>query len=751
MIITPAIESRSATVIGITWIMIAAAVILSFVAIQSATRQSDFVSVERQVKAARHAIEASVDELALQQESVAIWDDAASHVVQRPRDMGWIHDNIGSWLFRLFDHSETFILDGRDAPIYASSDGALASPERYRSVGNDLKRLVEGVRGGDHGPPGTHDRRPGGLVSSDSTVRTTPRAIHESHLMLVHGRPAVASAMLIKPSTSGYVKADGAWPILLSIRYLDQAFLRELAQRQLIADPRLSRIADAGPGEHSLLLRNHWGDGIGYFIWKPELPGSKIAAELLPASGFVLFVVALLTTFLSGRLRSALREATAAAREAKHLASHDPLTGLPNRSVLQDRMEQLTSAEAPGHFALVLFDVDEFKATNDTLGHDAGDALLKSFGQRLKQFARRNDLVARLGGDEFAILFGGTSDAHAVEALIADFLHLLAEPVLHGDKRIECQASAGASLYDGTGDASEILKQADLALYASKAAGRGTFRLYEPSMSSKMRVRQKMLALAKSSAEQDHVRPFYQPKVDLRTGRIVGFEALLRCCPPGGSICGPHRIAAAFEDSSLAAQLSGRMLAHVTADVAAWRAAGVEFGHVALNAAAADLSRRDFAEHLLGKLAGSGLRPTDIQLEVTESVFLGRSAAHVRRTLERLSHAGVKVALDDFGTGFASLSHLKHFPVDIIKIDRSFINHLQVDEQDGAIVYALIGLASALKLEVVAEGIETSAQRDFLQALGCTTGQGYLFGRAAPRESVESLLKGHTGGEQAAA
>lgn len=731
--------------------MIAAAAILSFVAIQSATRQSDAVSVERQVKSARHAIEASVDELALQQESVAIWDDAALQVIERRRDMRWIHDNIGSWLYRLFDHSETLILDGRGSPIYASSAGALASPDRYREVQNDLRRLVEGVRGGDHGPPGTHDRRPGGILSSDSTVRTTPRAVHESHLMLVHGRPAVASAMLIKPSTPGYVKADGGWPILLSVRYLDQAFLQELSQRQMIADPRLSRIADADAGEHSLLLRNHWGDGIGYFIWKPELPGSKIAAELLPASGFVLAVVALLTTFLSRRLRSALRKATAAAREAKHLASHDPLTGLPNRSVLQDRLEKLTSSHRREPFALVLLDVDEFKATNDTLGHDAGDALLKSFGQRLKQFARRDDLVARLGGDEFAILLTGTSDPASVEALIAGFLHLVAEPVLHGEKRIDCQASAGASLYDGNGQASEILKQADLALYSSKAAGRGTFRLYEPSMTSKMRVRQKMLSLAKSSAEQDHVRPFYQPKVDLLTGRIVGFEALLRCCPPGGSIYGPHRIAAAFEDSALAAQLSERMLSHVTKDLVGWRAAGVEFGHVALNAAAADLSRRDFAEHLLLRLANSGLCPSDIQLEVTESVFLGRSAAHVRRTLERLNEAGVKVALDDFGTGFASLSHLKQFPVDIIKIDRSFINHLQVDEQDGAIVHALIGLASALELEVVAEGIETGAQRDFLQALGCTTGQGYLFGKAGPSASVELTLSRQAARTQAAA
>lgn len=729
----------------------AAAAALSFAALNSATQQSDSVSVERQVKAARHAIETSVDDLALQQESVAIWDDAATKVITDNQDVTWIHDNIGSWLNRLFSHSETFILDGTDEPIYAASNGALAATDRYEWVRNELRRLVHGVRGRGHDPSGTHDRVPGHPLRADSTVRTTPRATHDSHLVVVGGRPAVASAMLIKPSTPDYVKPRGEWPVLLSVRYFDERFLKDLEERQLIAEPRLSRISDVQPGEHSIPLRNHWGDEIGYFIWKPELPGSKIAAELLPASFAVLALIAMLVTFLSRRLTAALVDANAAAREAEHLASHDPLTGLPNRTILQESLEHLTCLDAGHQFALVLLDVDEFKTTNDTHGHDAGDALLRSFGQRIKSFARSGDVVARLGGDEFCILLVGVSDADTVRILTGELLNVLSEPISHEGKRIDCKASAGASLYTGASGPSEVLKQADLALYASKAAGRGTFRLYEGSMSSKMHVRQKMLMLAKAAVDNDFVRPFYQPKVDLRSGRIVGFEALLRCCPPGRAIYGPKRIFAAFEDKILAAQLSDKMLSRVTADAAAWRAAHVDFGHVALNAAAADLSRPDYAEHMLAHVLAAGLSPKDIQLEVTESVFLGRGAAYVRRSLQTLSDAGVKVALDDFGTGFASLSHLKQFPVDIIKIDRSFIKHLQVDEQDGAIVHALIGLAAALNLEVIAEGVETTAQRDFLAALGCTAAQGYLFGKAAPFSSVAPVLESQAGYERVAA
>lgn len=735
-------RSRSATVVWTTCAMVAAAFALAVIGIISSIHESDAVSVERQYRSAQHAIETSIDELALQQEAVAIWDDAAAHVVAPKRDMTWIHDNIGSWLFRLFRHNEVFILDGHDRPIYAAAMGQAVEPDRYASLSDDLGYLVASVRGRDKGINGLHDRNPGRALSVGSTVRTTDRATHDSHLMLVAGRPAVASAMLVQASTPGYVKPAGAWPVLISVRYLDGNFLSELKTRQLLAEPRFSLSDGVARGEHAVSLRAEWGEELGYLIWRPELPGSRIASRLIPLSVASLAGLGLVVIFLGRRLRKAVDDAAAAALKASHLAQHDPLTGLPNRSVLQKKLEELTSLDSTSseRFALILLDLDEFKITNDTLGHDAGDALLKGVADRLRSVAKPGDVVARLGGDEFGLLVAGVARPEAVRRFAENLLRILADPVEHQGKLIESQASAGASVYVGEGNSSDLLKQADLALYASKASGRGTCRLYEASMLSKMRVRQKMLATARKAIETDSVQPFYQPKVDLRKGGIVGFEALLRCCPPAAAAFGPARIAAAFEDSVLAAQLGDRMLSRVLADVARWRAAGLKFGHVAINAAAADLRRRDFSGNLLRQVAKAGLQPSEIQLEVTETVLLGRSAAHVQRALEQLHEAGIKVALDDFGTGFASLSHLKHFPVDVIKIDRAFIRNLQIDAQDGAIVHALIGLAEALDLEVVAEGIETSAQRDFLAALGCRTGQGYLFSRAIPAADIPQLL-----------
>jgi EAL domain-containing protein (putative c-di-GMP-specific phosphodiesterase class I) len=259
-------------------------------------------------------------------------------------------------------------------------------------------------------------------------------------------------------------------------------------------------------------------------------------------------------------------------------------------------------------------------------------------------------------------------------------------------------------------------------------------------MWSALLLRREMLSAAAAALTGDFIQAHYQPKVDLRTGAVIGFEALLRCCLPGQPAKGPECVTAAFEDSALAVMLSDRMIEKVLGDISVWRAAGLPFGHVAINTALAELRRGDFSERLQVKLSQAEIPPECIQIEVTESVLLGRAIDHVERTLVKLAKMGIKLALDDFGTGFASLTHLKRFPIEIIKIDRSFVRDLQIDEEDGAIVDALIGLGKALKIEVVAEGIETAAQRDFLCALGCTVGQGFLFGSAIPAARVPTIL-----------
>jgi len=283
------------------------------------------------------------------------------------------------------------------------------------------------------------------------------------------------------------------------------------------------------------------------------------------------------------------------------------------------------------------------------------------------------------------------------------------------------------------------MKSADMALYAAKAAGRGTLRLYRGEMRLELQKRTSMLRVARDALKRGNVRPYYQPKVELRTGRAVGFEALMRWKHPTRGIQEPASVSAAFEDLSVAALISDRMIAAVIEDIVRWRDHGIDFGHVAVNAAAAEFRRGDFAERLLERLAEAGIPPACFQLEVTESVFVGRGAEYVERALRVLNAEGIAIALDDFGTGFASLSHLKQFPVDIVKIDRSFVRGLEDDPGDAAIVDAVTGLGRRLGKTIVAEGIESPHQHALLQALGCDQGQGYYYGRPAPAGQVPAL------------
>jgi diguanylate cyclase (GGDEF)-like protein/PAS domain S-box-containing protein len=434
-----------------------------------------------------------------------------------------------------------------------------------------------------------------------------------------------------------------------------------------------------------------------------------------------------------------------AEEKAQWAANHDPLTGLPNRILFQHRVDEaiVEATRSGGAFGVLLLDVDDFKQVNDTLGHDTGDALLCTFADRMRAALRPEDTIARLGGDEFAVLLAGAGRDEQIVAAVDALLVKLGDPWFFGSRMLECQASIGASIFPRQGeDRAELLKNADVALYAAKASGRANLKLFKPEMRHAMQRRLSMLSLARDALERDWVMPFYQPKVDLRRGAPAGFEALLRWQHPTHGVQMPATIASAFEDVTLAAAISECMIDAVVRDLQLWRDQGLDVGHVAINASAAEFRRGDFAERLLEKLHRANLPPKLIQVEVTETVFLGRGAESVERALKLLSSAGVGIALDDFGTGYASLSHLKQFPVDFIKIDRTFVRDIEEDPGDAAIVDAVINLGRSLGIGIVAEGVENERQHAFLHALGCDYGQGFLYGKAAPAKEVPAMLRG---------
>ena len=560
-----------------------------------------------------------------------------------------------------------------------------------------------------------------------------------------------------------------------------------LARHALAASERLNRTIIAASGDSIILL-----DGEGRILfanaaaidelgqqgarsigtdWLEGLPGSSRAAAKAALDGALAGERARFTTLRmadpdepqwrdymvspvagegapGGSVVVSSRDVTEqrlAQERLRWTSNHDALTRLPNRAYFHECLEEAIrqAKSAGGRIGLLIVDVDDLKQVNDALGHDAGDALLCAFAERLAASVTEKDVVGRLGGDEFGILLTSVESEEEVEALAAAAIERLREPFLCDGRLLDCRGSIGASVYPDKGThKAELLKHADLALYAAKSAGRVQAVMFQSVMRAEMQTRSSMLSLTRDAVRDSRILPYYQPKIDLRTGRISGFEALLRWRDSDGQIHLPATIDAAFEDRDLAPAITERIVARVSADIARWLDEGVDFGHVAINSAAADFRTGDFADRLLFQLRLASVEPRFCQLEVTETVFLGRGAECVETALKQLSAAGLRIALDDFGTGYASLSHLKRFPVDVLKIDRSFVHDLQSDPEDAAIIRGVINLAKSLGLEVVAEGVETAAQECFLREHGCDVGQGFLYSKAVPAEEVPALLAG---------
>ncbi|MGP9820096.1 putative bifunctional diguanylate cyclase/phosphodiesterase [Salinarimonas sp. NSM] len=439
-------------------------------------------------------------------------------------------------------------------------------------------------------------------------------------------------------------------------------------------------------------------------------------------------------------------------------ANHDALTGLPNRAQFQARLDTI-SARAAARVAadagreqgegasggetgaaLLLLDLDGLKEVNDTLGHDAGDALLVEVARRLTAEVGPDDVVARLGGDEFAVVLARADRAEA-ERTATRLLGAMHASVLFRDRVLVGRISIGLALCPEHDTApGELVKDADLALYAAKQGGRNRVVVYEPRLREGFQRRVTLLRDVAEALGADAIEPHYQPKVSLETGRVTGFEALARWRRADGTVVTPHGFAAAFEDPELAIAIGERMRARVCADVRGWMEAGLACGRIAVNFAPAEFRRPDLAPRVLAQLARAGVPAERIDVEVTESVFLGQGGEAVEAILRAFQEAGMRIALDDFGTGFASLTHLKRFPVDDIKIDRSFVRDLIEDPDDAAIASAVIELGRALEIAVTAEGVETQAQAAFLAARGCAQAQGWLFGRPMPAGAVAPFL-----------
>ena len=425
----------------------------------------------------------------------------------------------------------------------------------------------------------------------------------------------------------------------------------------------------------------------------------------------------------------------------QHQALHDALTGLPNRELFRDRIDQAVNASRrSGETAVVMImDLDHFKEINDTLGHHMGDLLLQEVSGRIDNALRESDTVARLGGDEFGVLLPRVDNPGDAATVAQNLLAVLREPFVLEGMRLEIDASVGLALHPLHGEDNETLQQrADIAMYSAKQSGRG-FAIFEPELD---RHSPRRLALAggmRQAINEGQIQLYYQPKADLRTGRIMGAEALARWDHPEFGIVGPSEFVPIAEQTGLITPLTSFVLDAAISQVRKWKDAGLELS-IAVNLSARSFLDTQLAVEIPRLLAKWNVEAELLELEITESMLM-TDPARAEATLTRLSRIGLTLSVDDFGTGYSSLANLKRLPVDVIKIDKSFVMEMAVDASDAAIVRSTIDLAHNLGLRVVAEGVESEDAWRHLETLGCDFAQGYYLSRPLPAEAATRMIR----------
>jgi diguanylate cyclase (GGDEF)-like protein/PAS domain S-box-containing protein len=427
------------------------------------------------------------------------------------------------------------------------------------------------------------------------------------------------------------------------------------------------------------------------------------------------------------------------------MAQHDGLTGLPNRTLLRQHMDEimLHSRRGAEKIAVLILGLDNFKAVNDTLGHGIGDKLLRGVAKRLRSTLREEDTLARLNSDEFAIVQSGLTRPEDAVMLARRLLEAISDPYLLDGHSVVIGASIGIAMAPGDGDESEkLLKHADMALSRAKNDSRGTFSFFEAGMDARAQSRRKIEIDLRAAIQNDVLRPYYQPLVDLATGRITGFEALVRWPHAERGMISPAEFIPVAEETGLINGLGGLMLRRACMDAALWPD-GVR---VAVNLSPLQFRVGNLLSVVMDALKQSGLPATRLELEITETLLLEKSS-QVLATLHALRAMGVRISMDDFGTGYSSLSYLRSFPFDKIKIDQSFVRDLGSNRDAQAIVRSIISLGTGLGVTITAEGVETEAELSCLRTEGCHEGQGFLFSQARPNAEIVKLLKAQSGAD----
>ncbi|MCL6706949.1 EAL domain-containing protein [Pseudomonas sp. R2.Fl] len=713
--------------VGLVVLGFAAAIVGAIILLGWSTQSIDQQSEFRQKQTATRLIHNFRSRLSHEQESATVWDDAAAAVrrIDTPDGEAWVDSNLGVWMHGYFGHDAAFILDPADKAVYASEGGERVGNDRYAIVSEIVHRLAESLR---------DKLRRGDTTGLDQ--RTLTQSVYEYGYL--NGHPAIFSLKPIVSDTGEIEQVPGEEYLHVAVRVLDGEFLSELAHEYGFENLDFVMAKPEGTSAlaHLPLVKTN-GQAIGYFVWTPYRPGFAFLRSISPGLLMILAMTVVATCVFAVLLHRRLKMNREQAEKIRYLASHDALTGLLNRASFERELErELASARGRRRDVAVLYlDLDRFKQINDTMGHGAGDLLIREVAQRIGAILPTGGRFCRNGGDEFNLFVPFRSIA-AVEGLCAGILETIGQPFDIGGQNIFVGISIGVAAFPQHGnESSELVRKADVALYHAKASGRGRYAIFGAHMDALVRERAEIERdLRLAIDDPDQIIVHYQPKYVAQSGEVASVEALVRWQHPARGLLSPDFFIPIAEESGLIGALGRQVMRHAFRDAVKW-----PISSVAVNVSPLQWRDPGFALEVVSLLGESGLSARRVELEITESAW-GEELEQSRANIAALRDIGIRIALDDFGTGFSSFGRLHDTDVDHLKIDRIFVEGIGRSPGDEAIVRAIIDLARAKGLMVTAEGVQTEEQRQFLKDAGCDELQGFLMSKPLNAGDIDALF-----------
>jgi diguanylate cyclase (GGDEF)-like protein len=677
----------------------------------------DSLTTSREQTLIFRAIEDEKERVALEQEGVTVWDEAV--LATHGGDRAWMEENAGIWLYEFYSHDQTLVIDAADQPIHAMADGRTVSPTAFVAEAPGVLPLVDELR-------------------AELPTAETPGRLGVFDILEIGGRPVIVSAKPIVPDTDGLAFVPEQTYIHVSLRYLSSVLPR-ISERNLVGGLDFVELGKPLPRGASMPLVSAHEGVIGHVVWRPERPGLAVMRRVSPVVLASALLLVGLIAWLVSRLRRAFSQVHASNAEVQKLALHDTLTGLANRACFDERLDQAMALVRRGEtrVAVHYIDLDRFKNINDTLGHPAGDELIRQVAQRLSAVIRNADTVARLGGDEFAILQTGVRDWNSSTWLAERVLEVICQPFTLFSDQAFVGASVGVAMApDCATDGRELMRKADIALYRAKGSGKGRVCLFEESFDDIVRHKRMVEgdlreALRGGPGLGLAYQPFYA--TDGRTVR--GAEALFRWNHPVRGAMSPLALIEIAQERGLAADLGEWILREACRTA---RQVGLPF--LSINISSLQIQDQTFPDLVLRVLEEVGYPASALQFEVKESTLL-ENGESITPTLDRLRDAGIRISLDDFGSGYSSFRYLHRMRVDGIKIDSAFVQNMGNDSGTEAMVRVMLDLAAAFGISVVAEGVETDGQWKRLARLGSPDLQGFLFSRPLAAVDLAAVLK----------